>query len=111
MSKEQFLVRTEELKFTLCLDEALATKYKDEIGVFINPPVLVDDDELTINYTLHINYNYYGVLKRLTAIETLLSQPGIIKFANVEKVVEEVKYGRSLAYELFTKLDRIANTL
>jgi hypothetical protein len=108
MSKEQFLVRTEELKFTLCLDEALATKYKDEIGVFItNPPVLVDDDELTINYTLHINYNYYGVLKRLTAIETLLSQPGIIKFANVE----EVKYGRSLAYEVFTKLDRIANTL
>ena len=94
--------RNEELHFTLRLDKALAEKYKAEVAVFTKPPAFVEDDELVVNYTLHISY--HGVLKGLAAIETLLREPGVVKFANIE----EVKHGRSLAYEVFAKLDRIA---
>lgn len=66
---------------------------------------LTKDDTISTEY--YLNIDYYNVVERLKLLLILLDTPDII----TKMDIKEIKYGKSLLFELASKLEEVENKL
>lgn len=96
--------RTETLKFRLVLDNGKVGKHKQSAKTLMGDqmPPTSDDDKLTIDYQISINY-FGRIVCCLKAMQRILNDPDVI----VSVSTEELSHGTCLIQDVFTELAKV----
>jgi hypothetical protein len=100
--------RTERLKFRLVLDKGKAGKHKQSAKMLMGDqmPPTADDDKLTIDYQISIDY-FDRIVGCLKAMRKILADPEVI----VSVSTEELSHGTCLIQDVFTELAKVQEQL